>query len=157
MTDRRFEDLDQLTICTASSQTWKISRHLSVRRRKQALLCFRRNDISFYMLHSIICLSLTFIFSCSSTDWVSMSAGEPPMKVEFSMVYDVFHKQTIAFGGRDAKRFIGRSYAHPDVQNILSRFPYKIAPDDQDRVAVEIKGAQSASPRSRRRSSSTSG
>ena len=30
-----------------------------------------------------------------------MSAGEPPMKVDFSMVYDVFHKQTIAFGGRD--------------------------------------------------------
>ena len=35
---------------------------------------------------------------------------------------------------------IGRNYAHPDVQNILSRFPYRVMPDEQNRVAVEING-----------------
>jgi molecular chaperone DnaK len=39
-----------------------------------------------------------------------------------------------------SKRFVGRHWAHPDVQKILSRFPYRVIPDAQQRVAVEING-----------------
>ena len=34
--------------------------------------------------------------------WTRMSGKEPPMKTEFSMVYDATHQKIIAFGGRDA-------------------------------------------------------
>jgi molecular chaperone DnaK len=46
-------------------------------------------------------------------------------------------KRTI-FG---AKRFIGRTYDSPVVQSMLTRFPYKVVPDADGRVAVEINGA----------------
>ncbi len=38
----------------------------------------------------------------TSLVWTRMSGKEPPMKVEFSMVYDANHQRLIAFGGRDA-------------------------------------------------------
>ena len=40
-----------------------------------------------------------------------------------------------------AKRFIGRTYDSPVVHSMLSRFPYKIVPGPQRRVAVEINGS----------------
>lgn len=39
-----------------------------------------------------------------------------------------------------AKRFIGRVYDSPAVQSMLSRFPYKVVPGPQGRVAVSING-----------------
>jgi len=38
----------------------------------------------------------------TSLVWTRMSGKEPPMKTEFSMVYDGDHQRLIAFGGRDA-------------------------------------------------------
>jgi len=39
-----------------------------------------------------------------------------------------------------AKRFIGRQYDSPAVHQMLSRFPYKVVPGPNGRVAVEING-----------------
>jgi molecular chaperone DnaK len=39
-----------------------------------------------------------------------------------------------------AKRFIGRVYESSEVQTMVSRFPYKIVPGANNRVAVEING-----------------
>ena len=43
-----------------------------------------------------------------------------------------------------AKRFIGRAYDSPAVQSMLTRFPYKVVPDAEGRVAVEINGRPTA-------------
>ncbi|HET6344637.1 MAG TPA: Hsp70 family protein, partial [Myxococcota bacterium] len=45
-------------------------------------------------------------------------------------------KRTI-FG---AKRFIGRTYDSPAVQSLLARFPYKVVPGSEGRVAIDING-----------------
>jgi len=39
-----------------------------------------------------------------------------------------------------AKRFIGRTYESPAVQSMLSHFPYRIMPDSQGKVGIEING-----------------
>lgn len=39
-----------------------------------------------------------------------------------------------------SKRFIGRSYDHPDVQAMLVRYPYKVVPGAGRRAAVDING-----------------
>ncbi len=39
-----------------------------------------------------------------------------------------------------SKRFIGRSYDHPDVHRLLSRYPYKVVPGAGRKVAVEVNG-----------------
>ena len=37
-----------------------------------------------------------------SAVWAPMAGKEPPMKTEYTMVYDATHQKIIAFGGRDA-------------------------------------------------------
>lgn len=37
-----------------------------------------------------------------------------------------------------SKRFIGRNYESPAVQSMLARFPYKVVPGTEGRVAIEI-------------------
>lgn len=39
-----------------------------------------------------------------------------------------------------AKRFIGRAYTTPIVQQMLPRFPYRVVPDERGQVAVSING-----------------
>lgn len=39
-----------------------------------------------------------------------------------------------------AKRFIGRRYESPTVQQMLSRFPYKVVPGPRGEVAIDING-----------------
>jgi len=74
---------------------------------------------------------------CTIPSVVSYGDGDKTTVGHFALQGLAKNSSRTIFG---SKRFVGRDYNHPEVQNMLARYPYRVVPGGDRRVAVEIDG-----------------